>query len=50
MAKSITASTIESFAASWTPTMFSVDEDDDHDAPPTMSQGFVFSGSQKTER
>ena len=50
MAKSSTASTIESFAASWTPTMLSVTRITITTAPPTMSHGFVFNGSQKIER
>ena len=50
MAKSITASTIDSRAASWTPTMLRTTSTTMTTAPPTMSQGFVFSGSQKTER
>ena len=50
VAKSTTASEMESFAASCTPTTFSVTSTTMTIAPPTMSHGFVRSGSQKTER
>ena len=39
-----------SFAASWTPTMLSATSTTITTAPPTMSHGFVLSGSQKIER
>ncbi len=50
VAKSITARTIESLAASCTPTMLRPTRTTITTAPPTMSQGFVRSGSQKIER
>ena len=50
VAKSITASPIDSFAASVTPTMLSVTRRTITTAPPTMSHGFDLSGSQKIER
>src|SRR5574340_1356018 len=50
VAKSITASVIESLAASWTPTMLSATRTAMTTAPPTMSHGFVLSGSQNTDR
>ena len=50
VAKSTTASEIESFAASCTPTMFSVTRTTMTTTPTTMSHGFVLSGSQKIER
>ena len=50
VAKSITASVIESLAASCTPTVFSTTSTTITTAPPTMSHGFCFSGSQKIER
>ena len=50
VAKSITASPIESFAASVTPTTLSATSTTITSAPPTMSHGFVLSGSQKIER
>ena len=50
VAKSITASPIESFAASVTPTTLSATRTTITTAPPTMSHGFVLSGSQKIER
>ena len=50
VAKSSTASTIESFAASCTPTTLRVTRITITTAPPTMSHGFVFSGSQKIDR
>ena len=50
VAKSITARTIESLAASCTPTMLSTTSATMTTAPPTMSHGFEFSGSQKIER
>ena len=39
-----------SFAASWTPTMFSPTSSHVSPMPTTMSHGFVFSGPQKIER
>ena len=50
MAKSITASTMFSWAASLTPTMLIATSSDDHDAPTMMSHGFCFSGAQKIDR
>ena len=50
VAKSMTASVIESRAASCTPTTFRQTSATITTAPPTMSHGFVFSGSQKTDR
>ena len=50
MPKSITASPIESFAASVTPTTLSVTSRTITTAPPTMSHGFSRRGSQKIER
>ena len=50
VAKSTTASVTLSFAASWTPTMFSATSTTMTIAPPTMSPGFSRSGSQKTDR
>ena len=50
VAKSITASVIESFAASWTPTTLRATRITITTIPPTMSQGFWRSGSQKIER
>ena len=50
VAKSRTASVIYSLAASCTPTTFSATSTTITIAPPTMSHGFVRSGSQKTER
>ena len=50
MPKSITASPIESFAASVTPTTLSATSTTITIAPPTMSQGFSRSGAQKIER
>ncbi len=41
---------LESRAASWTPTMLRTTSTTITIAPPTMSHGFVFSGSQKIER
>ena len=50
VAKSTTASEMESFAASCTPTTFSATRTTITITPPTMSHGFVRSGSQKIER
>ena len=50
VAKSITASVIESLAASWIPTMLSTTSATITITPPTMSHGFSRSGSQKIER
>ncbi len=50
VAKSITASVIESRAASCTPTMLSTTRTTITTMPPTMSHGFSRSGSQKIER
>ena len=50
VAKSITASTTDSRAASWTPTMLRPTSTTMTTTPPTMSHGFVLSGSQKIER
>ena len=50
VAKSMTARITESRAASWTPTMFSATSATITTTPPTMSQGFVRSGSQKIAR
>ena len=50
VAKSITASVIESRAASWTPTMLRTTSATMTTMPPTMSHGFSRSGSQKIER
>ena len=50
VAKSITASTMLSPAASFTPMMLSATSTTITTAPPTMSQGFSRSGSQKIER
>jgi hypothetical protein len=41
---------IESLAASWTPTTLRATSTTMTITPPTMSQGFVRSGSQKIER
>ena len=50
VAKSTTARKTLTRAASWTPTMLTATSRTTTTAPPTMSQGFSFSGSQKTER
>ena len=50
VAKSITASVIESRAASWTPTMFRTTRTTITIVPPTMSHGFSRSGPQKIDR
>ena len=50
VAKSTTASVIDSFAASCTPIVFSTTRITITIAPTTMSHGFCFSGSQKIER
>jgi len=50
VARSTTASVTESLAASETPTTLSATRSTITIAPPTMSQGFVRSGSQKIER
>jgi len=50
VAKSTTARKMLSFAASLIPTMFSRTRRTITIAPPTMSQGLRFSGSQKIER
>ena len=50
VAKSTTARTMLTRAASWTPTMLTATRRTTTTAPPTMSHGFSRSGSQKTER
>ncbi len=50
MVKSITASPMFSFAASWTPRMFSPTSSQVKTIPTMMSHGFVRSGPQKIDR
>ena len=50
VAKSISARKMFRRADSWMPTTFRRTRNATTSAPPTMSQGFCFSGSQKIER
>jgi len=50
VAKSITARTMLTRVASWTPTVFSTTRTTITTIPPTMSHGLRFSGSQKIDR
>ena len=50
VAKSTSASPMFTRADSWMPTMFRVTRRTITSPPPTMSQGFSRSGSQKIER